>query len=176
MLLYNRCRDKIHVCKHVCPLTIQLLPSSLAFLQRTHKIEKINERSLRFIHKDYTSEYSDLLKSSNTTTLYLKRVRIIAQEVYKAVHDQSPKYVQELVRSRHSQYPSRHNNLDLYIPRVNQVKFGYRSYRYEAPSWWNSLPNDIRTVENFSLFKTLIKQWNGPACRCNFCKYTNQNE
>ena len=134
MLLYNRCRDKIHVCKHVCPLTIQLLPSSLAFLQRTHKIEKINERSLRFIHKDYTSEYSDLLKSSNTTTLYLKRVRIIAQEVYKAVHDQSPKYVQELVRSRHSQYPSRHNNPDLYIPRVNQVKFGYRSYRYEAPS------------------------------------------
>ena len=55
----------------------------------THKIEKFQERSLRFIHKDYTSEYSDLLIKSNTTTLYLKRDRIIAQEVYK--------YIQELV-------------------------------------------------------------------------------
>ena len=137
----------------------------------THKIEKIHERAQRFVHNDYTSEYTDILKKSNTTTLYVKRVRIIAQEVYKALNDLSPKYTQELVRYRHSKYPTRQSSTDIYVPRVNQVKFGYRSFTYEAPVLWNSLPNEIRTAEYFSVFKKMMKVWNGPACRCNYCKY-----
>lgn len=136
----------------------------------THKIEKIHERTLRFVQNDYTSEYKEILKISNTSTLYVKRVRMIAQEVYKALHDLSPKYSQELVRSRHSRYPTR-RPLDIYTPKVNQVKFGYRSFTYEAPVLWNSLPNEIRTAENVSVFKGLIKVWNGQTCRCNYCKY-----
>ena len=139
-----------------------------------HKIENIHERVLRFIHDDYNTEYEELQKFSNTTTLYLKRVRIMAQEVYKAINDQSPKYSQELLRSRHSKYPTR-RPLDIYVPSVKQIKFGYRSYSYEAPSVWNSLPNEIRTAENFPTFKKMIKLWNGPKCRCNYCKY-NQTE
>ena len=142
----------------------------------THKIEQINERALRFVHNDYTSDYRDILEKSNTTTLYLKRVRIIAQEVYKSLNNESPKYTQELVRSRHSNYPTRQQTLDIYVPRVNQVKFGYRSYTYEAPVLWNSLPNEIRKAENFSLFKKLIKSWNGSTCRCNYCKYFTLNQ
>ena len=46
-----------------------------------HKMEKIHERLLRFIENDYTSEYKEILAISNESTLYLKRVRIMAQEV-----------------------------------------------------------------------------------------------
>jgi hypothetical protein len=135
-----------------------------------HKIEKIHERALRFIYNDNTSEYTDLLNKANTTTLYLKRVRIIAQEVYKAINNIGPKYAKELIQERPSQYPTR-RPLDIYAPRVNQVKYGYRSFKYEAPTVWNSLPNDIRMAENFPAFKKLIKLWSGPTCRCNFCRY-----
>ena len=137
----------------------------------THKIENIHERALRFVHNDYTSDYKTILEKSNKTTLYLKRVRIIAQEVFKALNNESPKYTQELIKSRHSRYPTR-QPLDIYVPRVNQVKFGYRSYSYEAPVLWNSLPNEIRTSENFNVFKKFIKAWNGPKCRCNYCKFS----
>ena len=44
-----------------------------------HKMEQLHERAQRFITDDYTSEYNDLLQKSTTTTLYLKRVKIIAQ-------------------------------------------------------------------------------------------------
>ena len=136
----------------------------------THKIEKIQERALRFIYNDNISGYTDLLQKTNTTTLYLKRVRIIAQEVYKAINNIGPKYAKELIEDRPSKYPTR-RPLNIYVPRVNQVKFGYRSFKYEAPTVWNSLPNEIRTSQNFPIFKKLIKLWNGPMCRCNFCKY-----
>ena len=136
----------------------------------THKIEKIHERALRFIYNDNITEYTNLLEKANTTTQYLKRVRIIAQEVFKAINNIGPKYTKELITDRPSRYPTR-RPLDIYVPNVNQVKFGYRSFRFEAPTVWNRLPNEIRTAEHFPEFKKLIKLWSGPICRCNFCKY-----
>ena len=133
-----------------------------------HKMEKIQERALRFVFNDYMSEYKNLLHKNVESTLYLKRVRVMAQEVYKAINNQSPKYIKELLSERNSRYSNR-RPLDLYIPRVNQQKFGYRSYTFEAPSVWNSLPLEIRKAENFHHFKKLINSWSGPSCRCNFC-------
>ena len=106
--------------------------------------------------------------------LYLKRVRIMAQEVYKAINGLSPKYAKELLSERSSRYSNR-RPLDIYVPRVNQTKFGYKSYTFEAPSIWNSLPIEIRKAENVTLFKKLIKSWSGPTCRCNFCNYSGEN-
>ena len=140
----------------------------------THKIEKIHERAMRFMTDNYTSDYAELLENENESTLYLKRVRIIAQEVFKSINGLNPGYTREILRDRPSRYPSR-RPLDLYVPKVNQITFGYRSYTYEAPIIWNSLPLDIRKSENFYMFKKLLKSWNGPSCRCNFCKY-NRNE
>ena len=137
----------------------------------THKIEKLHERVLRWVLNDYSSAYSDILNKSNSSTLYLKRVRIIAQETFKAINNLSPSYTKELLRFRNARYPTRNTNVDIYVPRVNQVKFGKRSFTYEAPVLWNSLPNEIRTVDNFSVFKELMKTWNGPSCRCTMCNY-----
>ena len=142
----------------------------------THKIEKLHERVLRWVQNDYISDYPDILSNSKTSTLYLKRVRIIAQETFKVINNMSPKYTQELIRFRDSRYPTRSTNIDIYRPSVNQVKFGERSFYYEAPVLWNSLPNEIRTVDSYSIFKQLMKTWNGPSCRCVCCSYTNNSE
>ena len=44
----------------------------------------------------------------------------------------NPVYAKEILKDRPSRYPSR-KPLDLYIPKVNQISFGYRSYTYELP-------------------------------------------
>ena len=135
----------------------------------THKMERIHERALRFIYNDYTTNYTELLLNNGESALYLKRVRTMAHEIYKAINDISPKYSKEMLSFRSN--PMR-RPLDLYVPRVNQITFGYRSYAFEAPSLWNSLPIGIRKAENFKLFKALMKIWTGPSCRCGVCKYT----
>ena len=146
-----------------CPLVWHFCGNS-----SIHKMEKIQERALRFVFNDYTSEYRDMLQINGESTLYLKRVRIMAQEVYKAINNQSPKYVKELLSERNLRYSNR-RPLDLYVPRVYQEKFGYKSYTFEAPSVWNSLDLEIRKAENYDVFKKLINSWTGPSCRCNFC-------
>ena len=135
-----------------------------------HKIEKIHERAIRFMTNDYNTDYAQLLETENECTLYLKRVKIIAQEVFKSINGLNPGYARDILRDTPSTYPTR-RPLDLYVPKVNQITFGYRSYTYEAPTLWNSLPLDIRKSENFYTFKKLLGSWNGPSCRCNYCNF-----
>lgn len=142
-----------------------------------HKMEKLQERAIRFITEDYTSEYANILNNLGESTLYLKRVRLIAQEVYKSINGQSPGYIKKLLKSRHAKHPLRGEErpTQLYVPRVNQITFGQRSYTYEAPTLWNSLPIEYRQAGNYTLFQKLIKRWNGPSCRWNICKFNDYN-
>ena len=38
-----------------------------------------------------------------------------------------------------------------------------------GPKIWNHMPSDIKNSENLDIFKTLIKTWSGPVCRCSNC-------
>ena len=136
----------------------------------THKIEKLHERVVRFMTDDHISDYAELLHKEKESTLYLKRARIIAQEVFKSINGLNPGYVSEILRDRPSRYPSR-KPLDLYIPKVNQITYGYCSYTYEAPTIWNSLPLKIWESNSIFILKKMLKSWKGPSCRCNCCRY-----
>ena len=58
------------------------------------------------------------------------------------------------------------------VPRVlvNQTKFGLKSIQYEGAKLWNHLPDSIKSAENLEIFENLIKSWQGPTCKCNYCK------
>ena len=55
--------------------------------------------------------------------------------------------------------------------RPNQVTYGSNSLRTLAPIW-NSLPNEIKSADNFAAFKRLIREWEGIKCGCNVCRHT----
>ena len=50
--------------------------------------------------------------------------------------------------------------------KTKQVRFGTKSLRNLAPKIWNSLPPNIKFVDNLNSFKALIKNWNGTFCNC----------
>ena len=54
---------------------------------------------------------------------------------------------------------------------LNQVTFGSNSYRSLGPKIWNGLSNDFKTAENLTIFKRLIKSWEGPECQSNASRY-----
>ena len=56
------------------------------------------------------------------------------------------------------------------VPRVRTTKYGKSSFCYEAAGVWNSLPNDLRKVEDFKEFKRLVNTWSGSSCKCSMCK------
>ena len=110
-----------------------------------------------------------LLERVNMPTLHISRIRLIAVETFKILHKMSPVYLQDLLSYKNSIYSFRYDNL-VDVPRVRTTKYGKSSFCYEAASVWNSLPNDLRQVEDFKEFKRLVNTWSGSSCKCSMCK------
>ena len=101
-----------------CPLAWHFCSSS-----STNKLEKIQERALRFVFDDHSSSPHELLLQSNTQSLHVRRLKQMACEVYKIVHQMCPEYIQNLVNLRVSNYNLRGDKI-ADIPRVNSTRFG----------------------------------------------------
>ena len=132
------------------------------------RVEKIQERALRFVYSDYTSTYPQLLEKSSSCTVEVKCLRAICLEVYKSINNIGPNCIKNLFSQQQSAYSAR-RPMDLCVPRINQTTFGLKSFRYEAVKQWNSLPENVKCSTDLQIFKRLIKTWDGPACHCNFC-------
>ena len=120
-----------------CPLVWYF--SSSKSLQ---KIEKLQERALRFLYNDHTSSYDDLLSRSRSTkcTMHVARRRLLCIEIFKTLNHLNPPFMQSIFELRSSIYSSRNpNNLAYFRP--NQTTFGSKSLKSIGPQIWNGLPN-----------------------------------
>ncbi len=54
--------------------------------------ELIQERALRFLLNDQKSTYFELLDKCNYTTMLIRRIKTIAMEVFKSLHDLNPNF------------------------------------------------------------------------------------
>ena len=64
-----------------CPVTWHFCSE-----KNTKKMEKIQERALRFIYNDYVLNYEKLLEKSKMPSLKVRRLRSIAIETFKIIH------------------------------------------------------------------------------------------
>ena len=104
------------------------------------KLERIQERALRIIFKDYTSSYDTMLQRSNMLSLDLLRLKHLAVEMYKCVHGMNPAYLNDTFSIKETAYDLR----DTSVMNQNSFKtrtYGYRSFAYYGSKLWNCLPN-----------------------------------
>ena len=109
-----------------CPLVWHFCSTS-----STNKLEKIQERALRFINNDFTSSLQALLTSTNTAPLHVRRMNQMASEVYKIVNGIAPDYIKDLINIKKSSYNFRREN-QASLSAVKSTRYGLRSFRYEA--------------------------------------------
>ena len=79
--------------------------------------------------------------------------------VHKCLHDSAPKYLSDLLKvrksSRHTRSGSAH--LMLEVPFTRKATFADRSFSVAGPRMWNTLPPNIRLIDNFDAFKKSLK-------------------
>ena len=121
---------------------------------------------LRFLHNDYSSSYKELSKKSRKSTVNVSNYRSLCTEIFKTLNDIDRSFVKAIFNLRMTNRPTREKEkLNLEIPKLNQVTFGTKSLRHLGPKVWNSLPYHVKSSENLTIFKTLIKNWNGTHAR-----------
>ncbi len=120
----------------------------LCGIKCSQKMEKKNqETALRFVYKDYVSTYKELMATSNHGMLYISRIGIIAIEVYKALNELSPKYLQDMIDKSNCDFNLLASS-PLTQPKCNTVSYGLNSVRYKGPKILNTLPNYIKETNS----------------------------
>ena len=133
------------------------------------RINKIQERALRLVYNDKSSNFQQLLDKDKSVTIHERNLQVLATELYKVQHNLSPNIMHSLFVKRHVPYSLR--NIRLY--KNNTVKtsiYGAETVRYIASIIWNILPEEIKTSVSLSEFKLKIKNWRPNTCNCRMCK------
>ena len=129
------------------------------------KLEKIQERALRFVYKDMSSAYKCLLEKGEFLSLSMFRVYFLAIEVYKCCMGLNPPYLNDLFQKQTLRYRLRDTDL-IVQAKFKTFTFGYKSFSYYGAKVWNELPAQLKKCDNISSFKHGLKVWClGPAAR-----------
>ena len=134
------------------------------------KMEKIQERALRFIYDDMKkSSFENLLEKSKLPSLKIRRLKTIAVETFKIIHKSSPSYLHDLINIKLQNYNFR--SRETAVLRIRTIRYGLKSFRYNAAQIWNELPNHCRRETSLGQFKKLIQTWDpmNSSCQCSAC-------
>ena len=147
-----------------CPLVWHFCSS-----ESIRKLERIQERAFRFLLEDYNSNYDQLLTKLNKPTLEIRRLRLLATEIFKTINNLNAPYMKEVfeLNTRREETASDR----LIVQSQISMKYGSYTLRSLGPKIWHQLPNNIKNSENLSTFNNFIKSWSGPRCNCGSCKY-----
>ena len=151
-----------------CPLVWHFCqPSSI------RKIEKIQERALRLLQNDYSSDYITLLHVANKPSMEIKRLRQLSIEIFKTIYNLNPSYMKEIF-ILNTQRGSESKNL--YVQSHKAKNYGENSLKTLGPKIWNSLPDHFKVSRSLDSFKELINTWTGTLCKCSMCTYLSKDK
>lgn len=135
------------------------------------KLEKINERSLRFVFNDNDSDYMQLLNHAGQPSLFNERVHYILTLVYKSLNELAPGDITNMFSQKtHSINLHTNGTHSLFIPCVNTTSYGLHSLSYYGSKLWNSLPNTTWSLPTVAAFKWAIHNFEFDTDCCPFCK------
>ena len=94
----------------------------------------------------------------------IKRLRVVAIEIFKTVNNLNPNYTKDIFTPK--LHPKVRPN-DILIKRDNTIKYGEKQLNVLGPKPWNQLPGGIKSETSYTKFREYIDTWFGPTCRCN---------
>ena len=137
-------------------------------VNKMRKIEKLQERALRYLLQDNKSDYAELIRKSRYETLHLRRLKTIATEVFKSLNGLNPQFMKELFKVNDISYGLRDETI-LTQPKFKKITYGYNTFSYYGAHLWNKLPRNLKGGISLHSFKTIISKWEGPNCNCTLC-------
>ena len=93
----------------------------------------------------------------------IKRLRILATEIFKTLNDINLNYMKEIFYLFPHETDKKYN---LFVHSRNKTKYGNHSLRVLGPHIWNSLPEEIKKLSSLNAFKNYIKGWYGQKSKC----------
>ena len=133
-----------------------------------NKINRLHERALCIVYKDFKSSFKNLLEKDGTVSIYVKNLLKIATEMFKISKNFSVP-----LSERHCQKVNHCDLLNPYefsIANVNSVFHGQASIRHLSPLIWQLVPPEFKDLNTLSAFKAAIRKRKPSNYSCSLWK------
>ena len=127
-----------------------------------NRINKLHERALRAVYKNYSCSFEELLEIDGSFTIHDRNLQKLALLMYQVKHKLCSKPIQEIFKIN--------ENGNWRIPKVRTEHNGKETLRYRGPTTWNLLPSNLKSIESLEMFKKEIVKWKPVGCSCKLCK------
>ena len=118
--------------------------------QSNSKLEKLNKQTLRFVYHDKQTPSEVLVKKSGLSTLMHQRFMKILCTVFRSLKSKyAPVCISELLKLKKTNCSLRSDAI-LSIPKVKTTTYGLKSWRYTSAKVWNSIPDDLIKLDNYT--------------------------
>ena len=131
------------------------------------RINKIHEKSLRFILNDYESSFDSLLSTLNEKAIHQRCINVLLTEVYKYLNGYFPDLMNQVFYLRQNHYNLR--NFNVFATNNPRNKYLLNSFVYRANQLWQTLPSEIKRRASLQLYKDKIKTGRRDRCQCHIC-------
>ena len=121
------------------------------------KINHIHEWSLRLVYKDNISSFEESLKKDKSSCICHSNIQSLATELFKVKNNLSNRLMCDIFETRNLDHNLR-SQIDLIRTRVNTSSFRLSSLKHLATKIWDTVPCEINSVGNLSLFKKKNKK------------------
>ena len=110
---YLNVDGKLKIYKAFIRSNFSYCPVAWLFCGKTNstKLEKLQERALRFVYNDYVLSHKELLTKADVLPLSIYRLRFLAIEVFKSIRNMNPKFMNDMFENRTSNYDLRDSDL-----------------------------------------------------------------
>ena len=128
------------------------------FHNRRHnnKLNRLHERMLRIVCKDYKSSLAKLLSEGKQFTVHHKNVQKLAIEMYKVKNELCPKIMLDFFKEVTHPYNFR-NGLICGFYKIKTIRYGTETITYLGPKIWSIIPDEIRESLSLEIFRQKIK-------------------
>ena len=103
-----------------------------------NRINRIQERALRIVYKDYVSTFAQLLEKDSSVSIHIRNLQILATEIFKARNVR-----RDTIFESH---------------RIQTQRYGIESLTYLGPKIWSQVPSDIKESHSLAVTKNKIKK------------------
>ena len=126
------------------------------------KLQCIQNAAAKLVlNKSKYDSATDALKELHWLPVRFRIIHKLLTLVHKSLKGNAPKYIQELL---HKHQPGRDGlrssndpGITLTVQKTKCKTFAGKSFSVAGPRLWNSLPHNIRSIDNLDSFKTKLK-------------------
>ena len=133
-----------------------------------HRLQSIQNSAARIVtNSSKYTRITPVLRKLHWLPVQFRSEFKLATLVYKFIHIGFPKYFAPYLSMYHNTYNTRRSqsvanflNVPKFQPKIHKStkQFGF-SFAFDAPTVWNSLPEDIRASPTIASFRTKLKTY-----------------